>query len=512
MNRKSISQGRGKGILATLSSVTMLTMALALLVVGGTPARSLASSHREAPFISSDPEADNTDLYAFVSPDVTNTVTIIANYLPLEEPNGGPNFGAFGDNVQYEIRIDNTGNGEANVVYQFRFNTVVGNENTFLYATSPITSIDSPNWNFKQFYTVTRIANGVSTMLGANLKTPPVNIGPRSTPNYDALAASAVNSIGSSKFFAGQRDDPFYVDLGSIFDLGGLRPFNQFHLVPLSNTVGIDGLKGYNVHTIAIQVPMTDLTRDGQPPNTTNGTIGIYANASRQSTRVLRTNGTQDVSGNFVQISRLGNPLINEVVIHHGQKDYWNSQPPASDKQYLNNYLTPELTGLENLLYASVISPANTTNRQDLVGVLLTGLPGIPGVLPNYNYTGNTKADLLRLNMTIPVSTNPTRLSVLDTTRDASTADLQGFPNGRRLADDVVDIELRATAEGYGPVLHALYGVPDRMPNDALGDGVDTNDKPFLTTFPYVAGPWAGYDPTHHNVATSELRHDLDGK
>ncbi len=505
MNRKSISQRRVKGILATLSSAMMIAMALALLVVGGTPARSLASSHREAPFISSDPEADNTDVYAFVSPDVTNTVTIIANYMPFEEPNGGPNFNAFGDNVQYEIRIDNTGNGEADVVYQFRFNTVVGNPNTFLYATGPITSTDSPNWNFKQFYTVTRIANGVSTVVGSNLSTPPVNIGPRSTPNYDALATSAIHTIGGSKFFAGQRDDPFFVDLGSIFDLGGLRPFNQYHLVPLTTTVGYDGLKGYNVHSIAIQVPMTDLTRDGQPPNANNGTIGIYANASRQSTRVLRKDGTQNLSGNFVQISRLANPLINEVVIHRGQKDYWNSQSPASDKQFLNNYLTPELTGLENLLYASVISPANTTNRQDLVGILLTGLP-------NYNVTGNTKADLLRLNMNIPVSTNPSRLSVLDTTRTAATADLQGFPNGRRLADDVVDIELRATAEGYGPVLNALYGVPNRSPNNALGDGVDANDKPFLSTFPYVASPWQGYDPAHHNVVISALRQDLNGK
>jgi len=504
MNRKLISQRRGKGILATLSSVTMIAVALALLVVGGTPARSLASSHREAPFISSDPEADNTDVYAFVSPDVTNTVTIVANYMPFEEPNGGPNFNAFGDNVQYEIRIDNTGNGEADVVYQFRFTTQVGNPNTFLYATGPITTTSSPNWNFKQFYTVTRITNGVTTVLGTNLSTPPVNIGPRSTPNYDALAAEAIHTIGGSKFFAGQRDDPFYVDLGSIFDLGGLRPFNALHIVPLTTTVGYDGLKGYNVHSIVLQVPMTDLTRDGQAPNASNGTIGIYANASRQSTRVLRTDGTRNLGGNFVQISRLANPLINEVVIHRGQKDYWNSQSPASDKQFLANYLTPELTGLENALYPA-LDDANTTNRQDLVGVLLTGLPG-------FNVTGNTKADLLRLNMTIPVSTNPSRFGPLDTTRNASTADLQGFPNGRRLADDVVDIELRATAEGYGPVLNSLYGVPNRSPNNTLGDGVDTNDKPFLTTFPYVASPWQGYDPAHHNVPVSALRQDLNGK
>jgi hypothetical protein len=251
---------------AMIGAVALIPLALGALVVSQPTQPAGASSHREAPFISSDPEADNTDLYAFVSPDMTNTVTIVANYIPLEEPNGGPNFASFGDNVLYEIRVDNTGNGEADVVYQFRFNTQLRNPNTFLYNTGPITSLDSANWNMPQFYSVTRLEGNTSQVLGANLKTPPVNVGPRSTPNYDTLASAAINSIGGRKFFAGQRDDPFFVDLGSIFDLGGLRPFNSLHLIPLANTAGVDGLKGFNTHSIVMQVPITDLTRDHQPP------------------------------------------------------------------------------------------------------------------------------------------------------------------------------------------------------------------------------------------------------
>ncbi|MGI8588382.1 MAG: DUF4331 domain-containing protein [Chloroflexia bacterium] len=491
--RLNNSFGGMKGIATTLASIGILLSALALMVVGSPAHPAAASSHREAPLISGDPQADNTDVYAFVSPDVTNTVTIVANYIPLEEPNGGPNFAAFGDNVQYELRIDNTGDAQADIVYQFRFNTVIGNPNTFLYATGPITSISSPNWNIKQFYSVTRIEGGTSQVLATNLPEPPVNIGPRSTPNYDTLAAQAINTVGNRKFFAGQRDDPFFVDLGSIFDLGGLRPFNPYHIIPLTDTVGIDGLKGFNVHSIIMQVPMTDLTRDHQPPTSSTGTIGVFANASRQAVRVLRTNGTVNYSGNFVQISRLANPLINEVVTHVGQKDFWNSQPPASDKQFLSNALNPELAGLENYLYSPAITtPARTTNRQDLVTILLTGFPGL-------NFTGNKKADLLRLNMTIPPSAAPDRLGLL-------AGQFDGFPNGRRLTDDVVDIELRVVGEGYGPILHSMFGLPDNNPQDMLGDGVNTNDKPFLTSFPYVASPWQGYDPLHHTISGAERK------
>jgi hypothetical protein len=473
---------------AMIGAVALIPLALGALVVSQPTQPAGASSHREAPFISSDPEADNTDLYAFVSPDMTNTVTIVANYIPLEEPNGGPNFASFGDNVLYEIRVDNTGNGEADVVYQFRFNTQLRNPNTFLYNTGPITSLDSANWNMPQFYSVTRLEGNTSQVLGANLKTPPVNVGPRSTPNYDTLASAAINSIGGRKFFAGQRDDPFFVDLGSIFDLGGLRPFNSLHLIPLANTAGVDGLKGFNTHSIVMQVPITDLTRDHQMPTgpgDPRAVLGVWATASRQAVRVLRHDGSVNNSGPWVQISRLGNPLINEVVIPLGQKDYWNATYPSGDKQFVNRYLNPELTGLENLLYPA-LDDAATTGRADLVQILLTGIPGL-------NFTGNAKADMLRLNMAVPPSASPDRMG-------AMAGQLDGFPNGRRLGDDVTDIELRATAEGYGPILHSLLGLPDRTPNDLIGDGVDSNDKPFMSSFPYVASPWQGYDPAHHNV------------
>ena len=214
------------------------------------------SSHREAPEISKDPVADNTDLYAFVDPNDSSKVTIIANYIPLEEPAGGPNFFQFGDDVLYEIKIDNDGDAIEDVTYQFRFNTMLRNPNTFLYNTGPITSLASPSWNMRQLYSVTRVIRDGGdgerrrAVLGTDLVSPPVRIGPRSTPDYPALATLAIQTLpGGRKVFAGQRDEGFYVDLGSIFDLGGLRPFNDLHFLPLPKLpAGKDGTKGYNVH------------------------------------------------------------------------------------------------------------------------------------------------------------------------------------------------------------------------------------------------------------------------
>src|SRR2546422_1659747 len=221
-----------------------------------------ASSHREAPLISQDPNADNTDLYAFVSPDRPDTVTIVANYIPLEEPAGGPNFAAFGDDVLYAINIDNDGDGEEDIQYQFRFRTTIRNRGSFLYNTGPITSLDDPNWNVPQTYTLTRVERGKRSVLGTRIKIPPVNVGPRSTADYEALAAAAVTDLpGGVKVFAGQRDDPFFVDLGSVFDLAGLRPFNGAHVIPLDPGPGVD-VGGFNTHSIVIQVPIDQLTRN----------------------------------------------------------------------------------------------------------------------------------------------------------------------------------------------------------------------------------------------------------
>jgi Domain of unknown function (DUF4331) len=468
--------------------------ALALVVARASgPQLAAASSHAEAPLISEDPRADNTDLYAFVSPDRPDTVTIVANYIPLEAPASGPNFPAFDDSVRYEINVDRNGDGAEDLSYQFRFKTVTRNPNTFLYNTGPITSLTDPDWNRVQTYSVTRVDTSTvahadghddddgddnekgATVLGENLPTPPDNIGPRSTPSYAALASAAVNSIGDGiKVFAGQRDDPFFVDLGSIFDLAGLRPFNPFHAIPLPAAAGRDAVARFNTHTIAIQVPISQLM---QVPNTS---IGIYASASRQKQTVLRADGTKDGRGPWVQVSRLGEPLINEAVIPLGKKDLWNRVDPADDAQFASFYTDPEVSRLENLLYGGVLAPIATTGRADLTAILLTGVPGL-------NFTGPTQSDLLRLNTSIAPSASPKRLGVLD-------GDFAGFPNGRRLSDDVVDIELRAFAQGYGPVLAGALGLPNLSPNNQLGDGVDSNDVPFLSSFPYVGTPHQGYE------------------
>jgi hypothetical protein len=471
-------------ITLALLVVSAVAAAVAVALVRGPgPEASRVSSHREAPLISNDPAADNTDLYAFVSPDAPDTVTIIANYVPLEQPAGGPNFARFGDDVRYEIKIDNNGDGQEDITYRFRFHTTTGNPNTFLYNTGPIDTLSDPDWNVRQTYTVTRITKSGSKVLGTRIPVPPVNIGPRSTPDYDALAAAAVTDLSGTKVFAGQRDDPFFVDLGSIFDLAGLRPFNSLHAIPLPDGPGVDGVSGYNTHSIVLQVPIASLTRDHavHPASDPKAVVGVYATASRQQVRIIQ-DGDNKNEARWVQISRLGEPLINEAVIPLGKKDFWNSSDPADDSQFLRFYRSPEVTRLENGLY-DALDNANETNRDDLVAILLTGVPGL-------NFTGSTKADLLRLNTGIAPTARVgegDRLGVLD-------GDLAGYPNGRRLEDDVVDIDLRAFAEGYGSFLHGLLGLPNRSPNHLLGDGVDSNDRMFRVDFPYVATPFSGYE------------------
>ena len=452
------------------------------------------SSHREAPEISKDPVADNTDLYAFVDPNDTSKVTIIANYIPLEEPAGGPNFFQFGDDVLYEIKIDNDGDAIEDITYQFRFRTILGNPNTFLYNTGPITSLTSPSWNMRQLYSVTRVAKGGNgrskTVLGTDLASPPVRIGPRSTPGYSALANAAIQTLpGERKVFAGQRDEGFYVDLGSIFDLGALRPFGNLHLLPLPATGGKDGTKGYNVHTIALQLPKTDLTRDGSAPSDVmdaRSVVGIWATASRQRGRMLREEGPSESAGGWVQVSRLGNPLINEVVIPLGKKDGWNAREPYRDADFLAQYQDPELQNLLPVLYpgvfpnlaALVATPAATRTRDDLVAILGTGIP--QGVVGGFqNFTGSRVADMLRLNMAIAPSASPNSFGLIG-------GDAAGFPNGRRVADNVVAIELRAIAGVTLPLVRPTY----------TADGA-SNAEGYLATFPYLQHPNEGYEHSH---------------
>jgi hypothetical protein len=461
---------------------------LALIAVVSTIVPSGASSHREAPLISQDPVADNTDTYAFVSPDKPNTVTLVGNWIPLEEPAGGPNFNKFGDDVKYTINVDNNGDAVDDIVYEFRFHTAVQDQGTFLYNTGPITSLTDPDFNIRQLYSVARVENGNRRVLASGLATPPANIGPRSTPNYQDLAEMATYSLGDGiKVFAGQRDDPFFVDLGSVFDLAGLRPFNAAHLIPRPAAPGRDGVSGYNTHTIALQVPITGLTHDHVAPSNAddpNAIIGVYATSQRQRVRVLSDSGaTPEQSGRWVQVSRLGMPLVNEVVIPLGRKDRFNASDPRDDAQFLRFVADPEPARLIPVLYPGVTVPA--APRDDLTTVFLTGIPGLnqpAGVRP---------AELIRLNMAIPPSSNPSPIGVLG-------GDLAGFPNGRRLADDVTDIELRALAGGT-PL------TPDfnKAPNNQLGDGVNANDTPFLAHFPYVATPHQGYASDPHYVTGS---------
>ncbi len=448
------------------------------------------SSHREAPATSKDPVADNTDTYAFVSPDRPDTVTLIANFLPFEAPFGGPNFFEFADDVSYYIYIDNDGDGVPNITYEFNFETVVANPNTFLYNTGRIDSISSANWNRKQFYSVTRTSDQGSSVLGSRLPCPPCNIGPASTPNYAALAAQAVQSLGGGRtVFAGQRLEGFYIDLGAIFDLGDLRPFQSLHIYGMANAMGVNSTNEFGVHSIALQVPKGDLTRSSgwHDWRRRDSVIGVWAAASRSKAVIYEPGG---VIGNFgppVQVSRLGNPLFNEVIVPMGKKDLWNSLTPASDSQFLSYVQHPELAGLLPVLYPNVFPhlAGLKAARADLVAILLTGIPS--GIVPGFqNYTGSTYADELRLNLSIPPTTSsPNPLGVIG-------GDLAGFPNGRRVFDDVTSVELRAIAGATYPLVDKNYK-PDAAAG-LLTDGLTEANTSYLDQFPYLGTPQSGYN------------------
>jgi len=428
-----------------------LTLFVLLIAYAVMPGR--ASSHREAPLISSDPQADNTDVYAFMSPDNPDMVTLIASYIPFEDPAGGPNFYRFGDSVLYEIKIDNNGDAVEDITYQFRFTSVVNNPNTFLYATGPIQRLDDPNRNMYQTYTVSRVQNGQTTFVAGPMRTMYDNVGAASTPGYGANGSGVFEfrqADGTTgHVFAGQTDDAFFLDL---------RVFDLLYGGNLSEA-GTDSLAGFNVHSIALQVPRSSL-RASSP------IIGVWATASRPTT-TTRTAGSETSTGNFVQVSRLGMPLVNEVVLPVGQKDKWNGSRPADDAQFGSYVTDPEVPKLLQAVYGL---PAPATPRNDLVQVFLTGVPGLnqpAGVRP---------AEMIRLNTDILPTASPARLGVL-------AGDIAGFPNGRRLTDDVIDITLQAAVGVLGGV------------KTSLGDGVDRNDLAFRSTFPYLAFPSSGSLP-----------------
>jgi hypothetical protein len=551
-----------------LSLVLTPFVLLASLLAALSPSDIGASSHREAPLISSDPDADGTDFYMFVSPDRQDSVTLIANYIPFEAPEGAPNFNQFSPDVLYEINIDTVGDAKAHVKYQFQFTNLPrqdASSPTFLYNTGPITSLSDSDWQQRQTYKVTEVVSyGTSvttTTLKSGILTPPSNIGSKSTPNYQALVNEALASgtIGTGanqiKVFAGQRDDPFWVDLGSIFDLLSLRGQAAPIGYQSGQTVGIDNLSGFNVHSLAIQVP-TSRILNGAPNGET--VIGGWTTASRRSTRVYSdiatvigggANGQDVASGPYVQVSRLGMPLVNEAVLPVALKDAFNSLPPSLDATIYTatsgplapvgdllqkSVENPELGRLLCSLYGVPMPKAPTSGAQkcntpvdltqpgsgriDIFKIFLTGMTltkpfviqanGGPVTLAagtvvnqptkgtNGNGAGIVPAEMLRLNTALKgdtCSATPSRLGILG-------GDACGFPNGRRLGDDVVEIELLAVAGAAYSVLApdsftftpALAGV--------LTDSVDFNDKPFLSTFPYAATPHQGQEHIHTNL------------
>jgi hypothetical protein len=424
-----------KALLALVVIATVVLAALAAAISGSRPDRAAASSHREAPLIAEDPAADLTDVYAFRSPDKPSTVTLLANVIPGEDPGAGPNYYTFSPNARYNLNVDTNGDVRPDVIYRFQFRTKTGK--FFLGDTA-------------QPFTVTRVRGG-RTAVVARGTTPPNNIGPRSTPNYRKLASDSIVSFdsGRSRAFAGQRDDAFFGDIGAIFDLVAIRKGTG------NMGGGKDFFAGYAVHAFAVQVPIADLRAK-------NGTIGVWASVDRRrvTTRGVATTNT----GGWVQVNRLGNPLVNEVVIPTGLKDRWNAQQPWNESAYRRYYESPILAAVINQLYKL---GAPETGRDDLVAVLLTGVPKL-------NFTGPKLADVLRLNLTIPVTRDPKRLGVL-------AGDNQGWPNGRRLTDDVIDIAEQAVG-GF------LKG--KKLP---LGDGVDRDDAQPLGAFPYEADPDSGF-------------------
>ncbi len=510
-----------------------------------------ASSHREAPLISQDPLADNTDLYAFVSPDKPDTVTIIANYIPMETPASGPGFWSFDPNVAYNIYIDNTGDAVPDITFQFQFKNTIANTNTFLShlgnpgtasdgtagADAVIRSLNDPDYNTKQTYSVTLNDLGYRTpfgylgkkqaVLATDLVVPPFNIGPGSTPNYERdLASRAVYDLpGGIKVFAGPRDDPFFIDLGAVFDRLELRPLGAF-----GDPSGRDTISGFSNHAICLQIPiemLTPLKRRPSGPTDPTAVIGVWANAMRPTMKVLRTDGAAaDTSGPMVQVSRMGNPLVNELFSPFKIRDKWNSTNPADDIQYRQyEIVSPEIPAIVDLLYgtntpgsgvvARALKPFPTTNRTDLELVLYKGIPVNPVTGPSFttvvggDLNRATYADMLRLNIAIPPDiagslpnmNNPgvRRMGLLG-------GDAAGFPNGRRLFDDVTDIFLRAGAAGtpFTSVLFPDYAGakdPNVAPNNALTDGVDKNTEGFMSTFPYLQTPISGFDTPHSTRA-----------
>ena len=522
--------------MARSSRSTTRRRAVAVLAVGATmasgtallsPGTSSASSHREAPFVSNDPAIDNTDVYAFRSPDKQDTVSFIASWSPLQEPAGGPTYYPWATDAAYDINIDNNGDAKPDITYRWTFkdvdargtvdhgdktdhqapdgSTIKGNGfgGTFLYNDGPVKSFADKTLLFKQTYNLDEItynADGTVKATTSQLKgigVPANNVGRASVPDFvklrqEAVAAGQIPAaVGGGQSYVGQTDDAFFLDL---------RVFDLLYGTDLKE-VGFDTLTRYNVNTIALQLPRTDVAAGKNV--TANPVVGIWSTTSRSSTRTLAKTGAPQTTpestspaGTYdAQVSRLGNPLVNEVVVPANLKDYFNRSTPDQDGALLGKVTNPELPYLVELIYG-IPNPNKLPGhegRGDLVQVFLTGLPGLNSLDLNavVKATGKpaSPAEYLRLNLGTPVTAKPNRLGAVG-------GDLQGFPNGRRLADDITDEALQVT-EGVlfgGPKATAAENAQAKTAA-TLGDGVNANDRAFLSSFPYIGDPFSGSDP-----------------
>jgi hypothetical protein len=524
------TQQQGLTIRHTTLLLGLALLILLMLCITLLSSRSLgASSHREAPLISKDPYADNTDTYVWIPAGQTGRIALAASWIPFEGPEGGPNYYEWDDRVLYDIYVDNDGDAVADVTYTLSSRVEVQNPNTFLYNTGPMTRLNDADWNRRQFITVTETwESGEKTKLVNDRLTAPVNIGSKSTPNYTNLSNAARYGTntddGRIRIFAGQTDDPFWVDL-QVFDLLTLRGQPAPIGYSTGNNDPVDSVSGFNVHSLIIELPITHLTEDDEP------VLGVWA-GSRRATMGVLDDGDGDDEVEYVQVSRLGMPLVNEVVIPMGLKDTFNSIPPSVDLTVYDllqeSVEDPEVGNLLCALYG-VPLPGDTnddcateytpgtprTGRGDIFDIFLTGMvlanpfaiqtAGGPVELPagfNVNQpAGVVPAEMIRINTAISgdlCSPTPSRLGVLG-------GDACGFPNGRRPMDDIVEIELLAVA---GAAYHVLDGRDAGFSFDPaliglLDDNVDFNDVPFRNVFPYFALAQSGQEHIHENPGSA---------
>jgi Domain of unknown function (DUF4331) len=465
---------------SVLGAASVAVLTAGALAATGT----FGSSHREAPDVLKDPTADNTDVYAFTAPDAPGSLTIVANWIPFEEPAGGPYFGKLDPEARYSVKLDNTGDGREDVVYRWQFKQRFRRPDSFLYAAPTVDSVDDPDLNFVQSYDLYKETWDAgrrtgSERIAADVPVAPDNVGPKTIPNYDKVAAGAVRALkGGGKAFVGPVDDPFFLDLNTVFDGINLDKPGRPKIGLGNQGGGKDDVAGYNTHGFVLQVPEAEVTRDGKPvsgPKAGNAAVGVWATTERRAVSVLGHPGKPRgaaARGGWVQVSRLGNPLINGVIIPIGQKDRFNRTSPADDAANFGKYaLNPEVARLLNALFKLGVKE---TDRTDIVQALLTGVPGLTQIGDR-----PAAADTLKINLGVPPAESPSRFGVL-------AGDTAGFPNGRRLTDDVVDIELRVIAGALLPADKGGKQIP-------LGDGVDQNDRPLRSAFPYVAAPTDGF-------------------